>query len=181
MTEMPAFEAVPVEELPVRELPAGVANGLRTAWEVVRDNIPVVNALVDQAHAVPAGSNWGADLTQGGGPNYLTFWFRAYHPNGMPGAAVRMRLYWVFGARYRGGGAFIPNAWLDVLDCDVAAGNTVNIDVTVHDPRNWGTETAPNAYLPISIRCQDSTEVATIVETRVFGLYGTGHYEEYSG
>lgn len=159
----------------------GIINGLKTSWEVVRDSEPVVNAVSDQAHAVPAEVNWSA-LTQGAGPNYLTFWFRTYYPQGVPAAAVRMRLYWVYGARYLGGGAFIPNAWLDVLDCEAAAGNTVNIALTVYDPENRGTESAPNAYLPVSIRCEDTTAAgSTILETRVFGLYGTGHYEEYSG
>jgi hypothetical protein len=160
---------------------SGVANALRSDWAVVRDNVPVVNAVSDQAHAVPADVDWTSALSQGAGPNYLTFWFRTFHPQGVPAAAVRMRLYWVYGACYRGGGAFIPNAWLDVLDCEVAEGNTVNIDLTVYQPENRGTETAPNAYLPISIRCEDATAVSTIVETRVFALYGTGHYEEYSG
>jgi hypothetical protein len=159
---------------------AGITNGIRNSWPVIQDNVPVVNAVSDQANAVPADVDWDA-LTQGAGPNYLTFWFRAYHPEGVPAASVRMRLYWVYGARYLGGGAFIPNAWLDVLDCEVAPGNSVNVELTVYEPENRGTPAAPNAYLPVSIRCSDATAVSEVVETRVFALYGTGHYEEYSG
>jgi hypothetical protein len=173
MTEAPGVSEVPAL--------AGVTNGLSHGWQVVRDSEPVVNATCDQANAVPAGVDWPMRLTQGTGPNYLTFWFRTYRPGGEPASAVRMRLYWVYGARYLGGGAFIPNAWLDLLDCRTAAGSTVNIDVTVLPPRNHGTATAPNAYLPISIRCEDSAGDSAVVQTRVFCLYGTGHFEEYCG
>jgi hypothetical protein len=170
MTEAPGVPAV-----------TSLANRLSSSWPVVQDGAVVVNATHDQANAVPAGVDWTMDLSQGTGPNYLTFWFRTYHPGGVAASAVRMRLYWVYGVRYLGGGAFIPNAWLDVLDCQAGTGNTVTIDVTVQEPQNYGTPTAPNAYLPVSIRCRDAADSSVIEQTRVFCLYGTGHYEEYSG
>lgn len=158
-----------------------IVNVLKTSWEIVRDNAPVVNATSDQANAVPAGSNWTTDLADARGPNYYTFSYVVEHPLfGFEHARVRMRLYWNYGARYRGGGAFIPNCWLDVLDCNVGIGWTVNISLNVHHPENRGTAGAPNSYLPVSVRAQGHSISSNIIETWTFGVYGAGNGEMYS-
>src|SRR5205807_5117768 len=113
-----------------------LSNALKESWTVVAAGRPVVRATRDQANAVPAGVDWLRGLTAGAGPNHLTFAFRTRRPDGNLASSVRMRLFWTYGAQYRGGGAFIPNAWLDVLDCLVAPDAEVDVQVRTDAPLN---------------------------------------------
>jgi hypothetical protein len=64
---------------------------------------------------------------------------------------IQFDLRWEIGARYRGGGAYIPNCYLYVPNCTVLWGFTVDASLHVGEPKNAGDENAPNAALPLTI------------------------------
>jgi hypothetical protein len=155
-----------------------VVNLLKFGWEVIKDSEPVLNITNDRANAVPDGSNWVTDLTGARGPNRSPFNFSIRNDflyESWP-VVCEGSVCWNHSARYRGGGAFIPNAWIEVTRCNVEGlGRSLNVTASVGNPENRGTETAPNAYLPLTLTFQFENPLKDITEQRFFGLYGSGH------
>src|SRR4051794_24807899 len=90
------------------------------AWEVVKANRPKVNTEVDYVNAIPKGAAW-ADLSAPADTNYFKW---DWHGPGLvfKDFIFSMQLSWTYGAHYRGGGAYITNAVVTVLDYDVGIG-----------------------------------------------------------
>lgn len=166
-----------------------VTNAIKDAWWLVEKSESVVNINADQANAVPDGADWATDLTGAAGPNYkdITYtssWY-IWNPFGddhESSTSITMRVFWMYGAKYRGGGAFIPTAWVDVVSLDPGYNNDIDIKVTVGNPSNVGSDTAPIAALPLSITVKEDSMVPgqDNQETYTVMLYGTGHGVVYS-
>lgn len=158
-----------------------VVNLLKFGWEVVKDSQPVLNIDADRANAVPQGSNWMSDLQGSQGPNEIPFSFRIRNDFIYESWPVVCDGFvkWTFGSRYRGGGAFIPNAWIEITHCEVS-GPTRRLDVNVQvgNPENRGSDTAPNAFLPLTVSFQFQNLAKDITRQYSYYLYGSGHYEQ---
>jgi hypothetical protein len=90
---------------------------------------------------------------------------------------IEFDLRWEYGARHRGGGAFIPNCYLYVPTCSVLWGFDVNVQIHVHNPSNAGTETAPIARLPLTVSGSVSSLVNSHGVQWDFQLFGNGTYQ----
>jgi hypothetical protein len=86
-------------------------------------------------------------------------------------------LKWQFGARYRNGGAFIPNLWIDVPECFVGLGWDANIGITVRNPTNVGQPGAPLAALTVTIKGTVSSGLELYHVEWAFVCYGDGRIE----
>src|SRR6266498_3816176 len=136
-----------------------VANIASTAWHVIESNKPSASLASNTCNAVPAGiSDPISSLTDAQAPVP-----RAVLPAEVELDVVDIEfdLRWEYGARYRGGGAFISNCYLYVPTCTVLWGFDVNVQIHVHNPSNAGTETAPIARLPLTV----SGSVSSLVNT----------------
>ncbi|GAA0805755.1 hypothetical protein [Spirilliplanes yamanashiensis] len=120
------------------------------AWDILKDNRPAVNTEADYVNAVPANASW-ADLSAPHGTNHFTWKWVG------PGWIIRdfwfdMMLSWTYGARWRGGGAYITNAVVTVTDYSVGVGGyDIRIACRVGNIENGGSETAPYPRIPIDV------------------------------
>ncbi|MGH9187209.1 MAG: hypothetical protein ACRD0U_15560 [Acidimicrobiales bacterium] len=159
--------------------PGQVDNVLKDRWSLVEKSEQVVDVDSDLANAVPAGSDWATDLIGAEGPNYKELTYTSGWRTSSAGDAtttVTMRVFWLYGAKYRGGGAYIPTAWVQATAIEPALENNVDISVSVGQPTNAGTETAPIAVLPLSIAIREDPMVPGCETHQTYSvvLYGTG-------
>ncbi len=132
-----------------------VVNTAALAWQVVTDNKPASSISGSYANAIPAGANW-QDLSA----PLKTNTFRWTFENGwfLPDFTYNLSLHWSYGARWRKGGAFITNCWMEVDDHSIGMGGiSVNIACSIGHPENGGSPTAPIAVLPVTIQMSYST------------------------
>lgn len=145
------------------------------AWEVIKENRPVVNASVDYVNAIPLGTTW-EDLDAAKGTNRIKWdWYG-------PGLVMRdftftMEISWSFGARYNGGGAYIPNAVVTVLNHDVGIGGyMINVNCRVGNIENAGSPTAKIPKIPVDVSISFTNWFFGGGGTNRFELYGDGRY-----
>jgi hypothetical protein len=153
-----------------------VTNAIKDAWWLVEKSESVVSIDADQANAVPDGADWVNDLTGAAGPNYkdITYtssWYiwNPFGEDSESNTTITMRVFWMYGAKYRGGGAFIPTAWVEVVHLDPGYNNDIDISVHIGQPSNVGTSVKEDSMIP----GQDNQETYTVM------LYGTGQGQVY--
>jgi hypothetical protein len=155
-----------------------IATIASTAWRIIEDGKPSASLASQHCTAVPEGdTDPVTHLTGAQGPNRITWRLKKENLYGIDVVDIAFDLRWEYGARYRGGGAYIPNCYLYVPQCDVLWGFDVNIQIHVHNPSNAGTETAPIARLPLTISGAVSSPVNTNSVQWDFVLYGNGQYQ----
>ncbi|GAA0815843.1 hypothetical protein [Spirilliplanes yamanashiensis] len=155
----------------------GIANVASAAWHVIESGKPSASLASNTCNAVPAGiADPLHSLTGAQGPNSLVWRLRQENGFGVEVVDISFDLRWEFGARHRGGGAYIPNCYLYVPRCTVLWGFTVDVQVHVHNPTNGGTETAPVARLPLTVSGSVSSLVNTHSVQWDFVLFGDGQY-----
>jgi hypothetical protein len=155
-----------------------VATIASTAWKVIESGKPSASLASQHCNAVPAGvTDPVSSLTDAQGPNRLTWRLRKESLFTVDVVDIEFDLRWEYGARYHGGGAFIPNCYLYVPHCSVLWGFDVDIQIHVHNPSNAGTESAPIARLPLTVSGSVSSLVNTHGVQWDFVLYGDGRYQ----
>jgi hypothetical protein len=152
---------------------AEVVNLLQSGWKVIEDGRPSASLASGRANAVPHVDDWQA-LTDVRGPQELPW--RLRYSNGFNQDVVDISFVLRFdhSARYKGGGAFITNVWLDVPTCTVSWGYHVNLELHAQTPENEGSATAPLARLPLTVSGSVSTPFWTENKQWAFLLYGNG-------
>jgi hypothetical protein len=155
-----------------------VINALKLGWDVIKDGRPAVDITNSTANAVPQVPDWQA-LAGARGP--MSVWMTYDKPvwpfDSYVFAEFKILLKWDYGATYRGGGAFIPNVWVEVPNCYAGWSWDINIAMTVHNPTNAGTPQAPIARLPVTISGSVSTYEQSHSVDWGFVLFGTGRWE----
>jgi len=122
----------------------------KLAWEIVTSNRPTVNETSDYISVLPKGAEW-SELTAPTGLNTIEWVWLG------PGILLHdfefvLRLEWTYGARYHGGGAFVPNAVVKVLDHNVGLGGYhVDIACRIGHIENVGSDKAPVPRIPIDV------------------------------
>ena len=132
---------------------AELVNAGHTAWRVIDRGAPAAAIACSTANAVPAVDDW-QNLDGAHGPIGIALrrWTRTHWP--IPDAVTvdfTIVLRFEYGARYHGGGLFIPNLYVEVPDCHVGWRYDVDVDISVGAPDNANTAEAPIARLPVSI------------------------------
>jgi hypothetical protein len=154
-----------------------LSNVASAAWHVIESNKPSSSLASNTCNAVPAALRDFSALTGAQGPNSVTWRLTMENAFSIDVVDIAFDLRWEYGARYKGGGAFIPNCYLYVPKCEVLWGFDVNVQLHVHNPSNAGSETAPMARLPLTI----SGSVSSLVNTHSlqwdFVLFGNGSYQ----
>jgi hypothetical protein len=155
----------------------GIANIASAAWHVIESNKPSSSLASNTCNAVPDGVHDLNSLTDAQGPNSLVWRLRKENAYGIEVVDISFDLRWEYGARYRGGGAYISNCYLYVPRCNVLWGFNVDVNLHVHNPTNAGTDSAPIARLPLTI----SGTVSSLVNSHSlqwdFILFGDGNYQ----
>jgi hypothetical protein len=154
-----------------------VVNVATQAWKIIEDGKPTAALDGTTCNAVPHVDDW-TGLTGATGPNRLARKLQYTNGFSMDTVLLRLELRWEYGARYKGAGAFIPNCWITVNECSVKWMYNLNLTMHVHNPTNAGTDTAPNARLPITISGSVSTPFWTDTVDWNYTLYGNGQFDE---
>jgi hypothetical protein len=157
-----------------------VVNMAKVAWDIIKDGAPSAELTNSTANAVPQVDDWQA-LTNATGPRWLQR-RRAIEYlwpfDGYLHADLIVRLNWDFGARYRGGGAYIPNIWVEVPECFVGWPWDANLQLTARNPTNAsGPGEPPVARIPVTVRGTISSPAEVYHVDWGFVLFGTGDYE----
>ena len=155
-----------------------VVNLAQFAWKVIEDGKPSVETAQAKANAVPQVNDW-QELEHTRGP--LSRWIKWEYPvNGFPDyvwSDCKLFLKWDYGATYRGGGAFIPNIWVEVAEAYAGWSWNLGVDVKVHDVTNSGSKEAPIARVPVTFTFSLNTfEQAHVNSTSVL-IFGNGEYQ----
>jgi hypothetical protein len=130
-----------------------IVNTQHAFWYLIQDNVVADDLDATMANAVPNVNDWDS-LTDAQWPNVRRFRYRRdhefpvddHHP-----VEFAVELKWMYGAKYKGGGAFIQGAWVEVTRHHLRTPWTVNLRAGTFDPSNGGTATAPVAILPFTI------------------------------
>ena len=131
-----------------------VTNAGTAAWQVIERGAPSPSIHSYTANAVPDVDDW-QNLGGAHGPAAITLrrWTRTWWPFA-DGISVDFTivLKFEYGARYRGGGLFIPNLYVEVPECFVGWRYDVDVDIAIGEPSNANTPEAPIARVPVAIR-----------------------------
>lgn len=131
-----------------------ILNFAKAAWHVIEDGAPSADLDGSTANAMPDVDNW-QDVTDARGPNVYQMAYNigfVWPFEDYDHVQIKILLKWQFGGRYRGGGAFIPNVWVEVPECFVGWGWDVDIDLVAQNPTNAGQSGAPLACLPVTVK-----------------------------
>jgi hypothetical protein len=153
-----------------------IINAAKFAWDIIKDGKPSAEIGGSTANAVPQVDDWQS-LTNTRGPNsYRMRYNRSFlwPLDDYDHVQFEILLKWDFGARYKGGGAFIPNIWVEVPSCFVGWPWDANISLTAQNPTNDGDESAPHARIPITISGTVSSGAEHHIVQWGFVLFGNG-------
>ncbi len=150
-----------------------IVNMLETGWKVIEANQPSAEIHRGRANAVPQVDD-SRGLTGTQGPSYHRW--RLKYTNGfdMDVVDIQIKLNWEYAVRYKNGGAYIPNVWLEVPHCSVLWGYDVSLGFEAQTPTNQGTERAPIARIPVSVIGSVTTPFWTEQVEWSFTLFGDG-------
>src|SRR5690242_16242695 len=98
-----------------------IFNAAKNVWKIIEDNAPSEEITKSTACAVPQVTDWQT-LQGTRGPMWIRMpWQRmaAWPFDDYIVAEFTVALKWEYGATYRGGGAFIPNIWIEVPSYDI--------------------------------------------------------------
>jgi hypothetical protein len=160
-----------------------IINAAQSVWKVFEGNAPSAEITSSTANAVPKVDDW-QDLQGSKGPMWLRQgWQRncAWPFDDYIVADFTFLLKWDYGATYRGGGAFIPNLWIEVPAYDIFWGQHISLSMTVHNPTNASTvRNAPLARVPVTIAGTAKNTLRDLHIEWGFVVYGDGRWEQQS-
>jgi hypothetical protein len=157
-----------------------IVNVAKAAWEVIKDGQPSTEITSSTANAVPQVGDWQS-VEGARGPMWVRRqWQReaAWPADNYVVADFTFVLKWDYGATYHGGGAYIPNLWIEVPEVDCFWGQHLDIRLTVHNPTNAGSREAPLARLPVTIAGSATNWLRDLHVEWGFVVYGDGNWEE---
>jgi hypothetical protein len=157
-----------------------IVNTKDTRWNIILDNVVSSDNLGSKfANAVPAHAD-ESKLLDSHGPNVqrISYQRRHKHPvDDHPSVEFAIDLKWTYGARYKGGGAYIPKVWTEVPMHNVGAGWHVNIRALCAELPYIEHEKAPVAMLPLFILGEVIVkDVIQLVEWNIM-IYGDGNLD----
>ncbi|HZC70008.1 MAG TPA: hypothetical protein VE442_04900 [Jatrophihabitans sp.] len=142
---------------------------------IVSDSRPVLTTHDVAATAIPHGADPMNMVAQGTNVrviNYKADWEIPYVTDWS--TTAKIKLAWAFGARYEGGGAYIPAVYSWCEEIDPSTGQDLNITIEAGQPYVQGEENSPYAVLPVKITCHEESLTDTHNEVHEYLLYGYG-------
>lgn len=154
-----------------------VINAAKFAWDVIKDGKPAADLTSTTANAVPQVDDWQSLTDTQARPNAFRMKYNVSYVwplDDYDHVQLQIVLKWDFGARYHGGGAFIPNVWVEVPECFVGSGWDVNLRLTAQNPTNTGASGSPLARIPVTVKGTVSSGLELYHVEWAFVLFGDG-------
>jgi hypothetical protein len=158
-----------------------IQNVGKAAWAVIKDGEPSEEVGRSTANAVPQVDDWQSLETGFYPPKSISMkWSKpvAYPWDDYVFVEFTILLKWDYGARYRGGGAYINGIWIEVPQAYDGWSWHTNIDVWFHAPSNAnvGKKDAPIARIPVTVAGTVKTYEQSHHVEWGFTLYGNGSW-----
>ena len=155
-----------------------VVNVAKTAWEIMKDGRPVVNATTDYANAVPSGVPWSALTGWALEPMALRWRYHTENALGFNDTDIYFKLKWDYNGRHRGHGRFINRATCIIESHDQAWGNTFESNASIKGVENRGTPANPLADLAVDIGWREHNILQNFGGTWEFRVRGDGSWSQ---
>ncbi|MGE3620107.1 MAG: hypothetical protein AB7L84_06560 [Acidimicrobiia bacterium] len=147
-------------------------DGVKT---IVSDGRPVLTSNDIVACAVPQGADPMSMPAAGTNVHKIVYdeeWEIPYITSWSTKATVKIA--WAYGARYKGGGAYIPAVFTWCEDSDLSTGQDFTVTFEAGSPYTQGDENAPYAVLPVKVHFHEESVVDSFDKTYQYLLYGYG-------
>jgi hypothetical protein len=146
-------------------------------WKAIEDNRGSADASTTYANALPA----GADPQQLTGPQgHSRISWRWDEGIVLKDFTLDVTVLWHHSARYRGGGAWIPAAYvLPELKLGWMGGYSITLTCTANDPWTSGNANAPVAQLPLTVEMHWTNWLWSNITTAQVTLGGDGSYQYF--
>lgn len=115
----------------------------KKAWEIIRDNEPILEAKTTMVSALPRGIHCWDDLATWSPTRSEVFKVQYKNLYKMDVVVFDFRLVYSHSGSYRGVGQYLANATLQYANINVLWGYIFNADVEVPEVLNIGREEAP--------------------------------------
>jgi hypothetical protein len=147
----------------------------KAAWNLVKDNKPVVDYNSDWAGAVP--QEYYEDWTSlEGWKDKESDEFRFhYKVAGDTVSELKWKFVWSYGGHDKDGrGAYVLNAGAHLDNAYARAGQWIEADVKVHDPVNYGDTEQPIGGVDIEVKFKSTSNFNSATTTCTFTCKGDG-------
>lgn len=157
-----------------------IVNMAELAWKIIEGGKPSVEIKKAKANAVPQVDDWQSLTDTFARPGVQRMYYHRsflWPLDDYDHVQFEILLKWDFGARYKGGGAFIPNIWIEVPQCFAGWPWDINIEMTAQNPTNTGGPGAPHARIPVTVSGTVSSGAEHHTVEWGFVLFGNGTSE----
>lgn len=123
----------------------------KAAWEIVKENQPVVNVSVDYAGAVPQGVNDWTELA--GWRDFVSEPYNISFVNFANARLTELDYTWSFkyNGKWNGTGLYVTQAGAVIEKIYAYLTETVEVRMTAFDPINYGTQSDPMAGIDLEL------------------------------
>ena len=186
VTEEPDMSYVKLAEQPPKDL-AGVLVSIdqivkiaSKIWQIVKDNVPVVNIDTKYATAYPQGITAASQLSQWSKPKSYTYGFYAENLYGSVMIDCKYKFSYTYNGSYKGKGKYLTGVAVIPKVADVGWGYKFYMSASVPDSTitNTGTDTDPVAAMQMKLTWKMATVLKESNGTSVYYVQGDGFFEE---
>jgi len=184
--EEPDMNYVKLMEMPPKDL-AGILVSLDTiiniatkAWDIVKDNKPVVNLDTKYATAYPQGITAASQLSQWSRPKTYVYGFYAENLYGGVMIDSKHKVIFTYNGSYKGKGKYLTAVTVVPTVANVSWGYRFYMSASVPDSTiaNVGTDLDPVAAMQLKLTWRMASSLKVIEGTSVYYIQGDGYFEE---
>jgi len=184
--EEPDMSYVTLKEMPPKDL-AGILVTLDTivniatkAWDIVKDNKPVVNLDTKYATAYPQGVTTASQLSQWSKPKTYVYGFYAENLYGGVMIDSKHKVIFTYNGSYKGKGKYLTAVTVVPTVANVSWGYRFYMSASVPDSTiaNVGTDADPVAAMQLKLTWRMSSSLKVVEGTSVYYIQGDGYFDE---
>ncbi|OGR43618.1 MAG: hypothetical protein A2X35_09420 [Elusimicrobia bacterium GWA2_61_42] len=184
--EEPNMNYVKLQEAPPKDLAGTVVmlgqivNIASKVWQIVKDNIPVVNIESKYATAYPQGVTAASQLAQWSRPKTYVYGFYAENMYGSVMIDCKYKVTYSYNGAYKGKGKYLTAVAVIPEMAQVGWGYKFYMSASVPDSTiaNVGTDADPIAAMQLKLNWRMATVLKVVDGTSVYYVEGNGFFEE---
>jgi len=184
--EEPDMSYVRLSETPPKDLSSvlvsidTIINIASKVWQIVKDNIPVVNIETKYATAYPQGVTAASQLAQWAKPKSHLYGFYAENLYGSVMIDCKYKVSFTYNGAYKGKGKYLTAVAVIPTVASVGWGYKFYMSASVPDSTvvNVGTDIDPVAAMQMKLSWKMATVLKEMNGTSVYYVQGDGYYNE---
>lgn len=184
--EEPDMSYVRLSETPPKDLNSvlvsidTIINIASKIWQIVKDNIPVVNIETKYATAYPQGVTAASQMAQWAKPKSYLYGFYAENLYGSVMIDCKYKVSFTYNGAYKGKGKYLTAVAVIPTVASVGWGYKFYMSASVPDSTvvNVGTDIDPVAAMQMKLSWKMATVLKEMNGTSVYYVQGDGFYNE---